>query len=217
MDPTTPVRPQTPLRDAVLLHWIPLGAGSRLPVVRWNGRLFEAVAARRAGRAPQDLYHGALEVFSDGALFVIEMAPAWSRAGVDRGVAGVDRGVVGVGPVGLAWLGRSRLFRYEVRCWSDGVIPDLAWAVGEARLAVDDADRARRVLDLVGQVPLATWGRDELGAGDMWNSNSLVSWLLARAGADLSALGPPPNGRAPGWRAGLTLAARQQAGLVPRG
>jgi len=41
---------------------------------------------------------------------------------------------------------------------------------------------ARRVLELVEEVPTPVWGRDELGTGEMWNSNSLISWLLARSG-----------------------------------
>jgi hypothetical protein len=72
-----------------------------------------------------------------------------------------------------------------------------------------DAARAQRVLDLVPEVPALTWGRDELGAGDMWNSNSLISWLLARSGHDVDRVELPPRGRAPGWRAGLVLADQQ--------
>ena len=53
-----------------------------------------------------------------------------------------------------------------------------------------------------------TWGRDELGTGDMWNSNSLVAWLLARSGHEVSGLEPPGGGRAPGWSAGLVVAGR---------
>jgi hypothetical protein len=46
---------------------------------------------------------------------------------------------------------------------------------------VNDLARAQRVLDLVPSVPTPVWGRDELHTGEMWNSNSLTSWLLARA------------------------------------
>ncbi len=42
------------------LYWLPLGAGGHS--VRWNGRVFEAVAAARAGRSRRDLYHAALLV-----------------------------------------------------------------------------------------------------------------------------------------------------------
>ena len=41
------------------LYWLPLGAGGHS--VRLNGRVYEAVAARRAG-ARRDLYHSALVV-----------------------------------------------------------------------------------------------------------------------------------------------------------
>lgn len=44
----------------------------------------------------------------------------------------------------------------------------------------------------------------------MWNSNSLVAWLLACSGQDTASIGPPANGRAPGWHAGLVVAARRE-------
>ena len=56
--------------------------------------------------------------------------------------------------------------------------------------------------------PNATWGRDELRTGEMWNSNSLVSWLLSRSGHDTDSVVLPFRGRAPGWSAGLVVAAR---------
>ena len=67
---------------------------------------------------------------------------------------------------------------------------------------------ARTVLDLVPRCPVLTWGRDERLTGEMWNSNSLTAWLLARSGLDTDAIRPPAAGRAPGWNAGLTVAAR---------
>jgi hypothetical protein len=65
------------------------------------------------------------------------------------------------------------------------------------------------VLDLVAQVPTPVWGRDELGNGEMWNSNSVIAWVIARSGIDTSPIRPPAGGRAPGWRAGLAVAGRQ--------
>ena len=189
----------------VRLYWLPLGAGGH--VVGWIGLVYEAVAARWGHRTSNDLYHSALEVLLGRSRWVIEMAPAWSGESTERGV-------VRVGPVGLPLLGASALFRYEVRCWRGGVIPDADEAVDSPVLLSDDATRARRVLGLVPQVPALTWGRDQLGAGDMWNSNSLISWLLARSDHAVADIAPPPNGRAPGWRAGLALAA-QQAGEGP--
>ena len=40
----------------------------------------------------------------------------------------------------------------------------------------------------------------------MWNSNSVIAWLIARAGLDAHAIQPPFGGRAPGWNAGLVVA-----------
>ena len=185
--------------SSVALYWLPLGAGGS-GCVRWNGRLFEIAQARREHRRPQQLYHAALEVYLDAARYVIEMGPVWSHRDPRRGV-------VFEGPVGSTWLGHSRWFRYEVRCWSDGVIDDIAYAVGGPCVVSTDRDQVQRLLDLVAAAPRHTWGRDEAGAGDMWNSNSLVAWLLGRSGVALDGLGPPPGGRAPGWRAGVVCAA----------
>jgi hypothetical protein len=198
-----PFMPGPARRSQVDLFWIPLGAGESSGCVRWNGRLFEAVAARRRHRPARFLYHSALEVLLDGTRFTIEMTPAWGGP--------VERGVVGGGPVGLRFLGHSRFFRYEVRRWCDGSIPDLPYAVGGPRRMTDDRGQARHVLDLVPDFPAGTWGRDDFRTGDMWNSNSLTAWLLASAGipTDPSRVDPPPNSRAPGWNAGLVVAGRR--------
>ncbi len=185
---------------SVTLYWLPLGAGGHF--VRLNGRIFETVGAVAHRRRRCDLYHSALEVRLGDDRYVIEQGPVWNNTVTERGV-------VCEGPVGSRWLARSRLFRYEVRRWGDGVIPDAAEAVASPRLLSDDPVRARRMLELVAEVPRATWGRDELETGDMWNSNSLISWLLARSGHDAQAIALPPGGRAPGWEAGLVVAARQ--------
>jgi hypothetical protein len=185
------------------LYWLPLGAGGS--VVRWNGRLFEAVSAAAGRRRRRGLFHSALEVEVPEGRFVIEQAPA------GRG-DGASRGVVAVGPVGSRRAGRVRLFRYEVRRWRDGVIPDVAEAVASPRHLTDDAEVARTLLGLVPDVPTPVWGRDELGAGEMWNSNSIVAWLLARCGIPAGAIEPPAGGRAPGWAAGVVVAGREQPG-----
>ena len=181
------------------LYWIPLGAGGHC--VRLNGRAFEAVAARLDRRRPCDLYHSSLEVRVPGGRFTIEMAPV-------PDAHGAARGVVAGGPVGSRWAGRFRIFRYEVRCWPDGVIPDLDEAVESPRRLTADPEAARRVLDVAPRVPTPVWGRDELGAGEMWNSNSLTSWLIVRSGLRLEDARLPAQGRAPGWRAGIVAARR---------
>jgi hypothetical protein len=163
--------------------------------------------AARRHRGRRDLYHSALQIRSGGVTFAVEMGPVWN-------VASADRGVVCEGAVGARSLGRFRAFRYEVRCWPDGSIPDLAEAVGEPHRVTDDSAQVAAVLSVLPQVPPLTWGRDELGPRDMWNSNSLVSWALARTGCDMEPITPPPNGRAPGWLAGLHLADRQRTEVV---
>jgi hypothetical protein len=168
--------------------------------VRLNGKLFEVVAALLGRRERRDLYHAALEVKTGGDRYVVEQAPAWHD--------GPDRGVVAVGAVGTRSAGRLRLFRYEVRRWRDGAIPDVAEAVASPIRLTDDVRTAQALLALVPQVPTPVWGRDERHAGEMWNSNSTISWLLARAGLDVRSIALPPGGRAPGWHAGIDVAER---------
>jgi hypothetical protein len=185
---------------SVDLYWIPLGAGHH--IVRVSGKLYEALKGISERRPRTDLYHSALEIILPGDRSIIESAPI-------PDLRGSERGVVAEGPVGMRWLGRFRLFRYEIRSWRGGSIPDVRYAVASPVRATTDVECAKRVIELVPRVPTPVWGRDELATGDMWNSNSLVSWLLARAGIETAALQPPVGGRAPGWEAGLTVAARQ--------
>jgi hypothetical protein len=160
----------------------------------------EAAAARLQRRRPQPLFHAGLEVWADGERWVIEQTP------VPPGPP-ARRGVVGQGPVGARCLGRLRVFRYEVRRWRGGEIPDLAWAAERRRVSTDPA-AAARLLGLAPQVPLGVWGRRMPGTDEMWNSNAIVAWLLARTGLPAAGLHPPGGGRAPGWRAGLVVAER---------
>jgi hypothetical protein len=187
----------------VILYWIPLGAGDPTPLVRWSGRVYEALRARRERCRPRALYHSALEVHVGEERHVIETGPAWGH--LDPG-----RGVAAQGPVGFPRWGSRRAFRYEVRRWRDGVVVNGPLAA-EIRRLPTDAYRARRLLALVPELPTPTWGRDELGTGDMWNSNSVVSWLLAASGHDAE-VPPPAGGRAPGWSAGRAVAARAVVG-----
>jgi hypothetical protein len=185
---------------AIDLHWIPLGAGAH--VVRLSGKVYEAITAFIGRRPRCALYHTALEVGASDGRFVIESAPI-------RDSEGRERGVVAEGPVGTRWAERFRLFRYEIRRWRGGSIPDANEAVLSPVRVANDLVRAELILDLVPSVPTPVWGRDELRTGDMWNSNSLTSWLLVRAGVDTEHLQPPSGGRAPGWDAGLVVAGRE--------
>lgn len=186
----------------VELYWLPLGAGGHS--VRLNGRVFEAILAWRERRPPRALYHSALIVRVPEGAVTIEMGP------VMRGDPAA-RGVVAQGPVGSRWAGWLRVFRYEVRCWPGGVIPDVAEAVDSPRRLTGDPLVARRLLERAPRMPTPVWGRDELGAGEMWNSNSVIAWLIAAAGLPVAEIHPPPGGRAPGWGAGVVVAARTAA------
>ena len=186
------------------LYWIPLGAGGA-GFVRLNGRLYEAIRARAERRTPLDLYHTALEVHTGGERFTIESA--WPSPDRDTG----SRGVEVEGPVGSPRLSRLRVLRYEVRCWRNGTIPDIGEAVASPHTVTDDPHTTQRVLDLVPSLPALTWGRDETGTGDMWNSNSVISWLLTRSGIAADTVAPPPGGSAPGWKAGIEIARLSEA------
>ncbi len=167
-------------------------------MVRHTSRWWEWTHAALARRKPQLLLHAALEISVDDGHYVIEVAPEWSGPRVARGV-------VATGPVGLRFLGRSTLFRYEVRCWPGGRIPDRSWAVRTSILSENDAT-ARLLLRRIPEVPTLTWGRNVLDTGDMWNSNSVVSWLLTVSGIAAVDLERPDGGRAPGWVAGVAMA-----------
>lgn len=184
---------------AVDLYWLPLGAGGRS--VRLNGKVFEYLAAAVQRRERRDLYHSALIVTIDDESWTIELCPE---------VKGDHGGVAG-GIVGSRILGGLRLFRYEARCWPGGSIPDIAEAVASPVRVSTNRDAAVRVLEHAPAIPTPVWGRDELGAGEMWNSNSVISWLLERAGVDTDEIDLPPNGRAPGWDAGVVVARRRVA------
>jgi hypothetical protein len=193
-------------RFGIDLYWLPLGAGGNF--VRLNGRIYEAIKACIGRRPVRDLYHSGLEVFVPDGRYVIEMTPV-----VDG--RGRERGVVAEGPVGARWAGRFRIFRYELRRWRVGAIPDMSEAVDSPRRLSGDLSDARRLLELVPQMPMLVWGRDEVKAGEMWNSNSMISWLIAGTGLDTDSIKPPAGGRAPGWNAGLVVAARESAAATP--
>lgn len=188
--------------DFVDLYWLPLGAGGSS--VRINGKVFEAVASRLQHRGAMALYHSALIVGCDGVEYAIEQTPAGRPPAASRGV-------VASAPVGMRSAGRIRIFRYEIRCWAGGAIPDINEAVESPQRLSQNDDRAARVIDGIRAVPTPVWGRDELGAGEMWNSNSVIAWVLERAGFDAAKIPFPTGGRAPGWAAGWRVARRDGA------
>ena len=189
----------TPPLAAVDLYWIPLGAGGHS--VRLNGKVFEAAVSLVERRRPLDLYHAALVVHVTEGRYTIESTSVPSADAQARGaVAG--------GPVGSRWAGRFRVFRYEIRCWLDGVIPDLDEAVESPQRLTQDAELARRVLELTPHVPTPVWGRDEFEAGDV--ELELARLLAPRSQRDRRGAGPDAGGgRAPGWDAGVAVARRR--------
>jgi hypothetical protein len=184
---------------SVALYWIPLGAGGHS--VRFNGIVYEALRAAIERRARCDLYHSALELVLPAGRFMVEMTPVPDRHGDQRGV-------VAEGPVGTRAARRLRIFRYEVRRWRDGVVPDLGYAVDSPQVLSTDIATVQRVFDLLPSMPSLVWGRDESHAGEMWSCNSITSWALAQAGIDADAISMPPRARAPGWDAGIAVARR---------
>jgi hypothetical protein len=171
------------------LYWLPLGAGGHS--VRFNGRVFEAVAARLQHRSASDLFHSALEVrLAAGGRFTIEQAPV-------PDARGAERGVVAEGAVGARWAARLRIFRYEVRRWRDGVIPDVDEAVESPVRLTEDAGVAQRLWNEVPRIPTPVWGRDELDAGEMWNSNSIIAWLITRSRLPIEQIQPPSRAARP--------------------
>jgi hypothetical protein len=200
-------RPSVGSEALLELLWIPLGAGEKSGLVHASGRAFEAVSARLQRRARCDLFHSALVARHDGQTFAIEQAPAW-------GAGPGDRGVVATGPVGLRWLGRSALFRYEVRRWAGGVIPDAASAVGGPQRA---ADRRRTRRASAGSRPFCP--SHDVGAGRAGNRRH-VELELAGVVAARQQRALPRRRAAPGPGAGAGMAGgagRGAAGPVSRG
>ena len=184
-------------QTGVSLYWIPLGAGAS--VVRTNGRLYEAATAALQGRPRCALYHSALEIVLPEGRFMVEMTPV-----PDHG--GAARGVVAEGPVGTRAAARLRLFRYEIRRWRDGVVPDLSFAVESPICISEDPASTRAVFEALPHVPPLVWGRDEHHVGEMWSCNSITSWALTTARIDTRKIALPRGGRAPGWDAGRVVA-----------
>ncbi|MBI2767264.1 MAG: hypothetical protein HYX53_15315 [Chloroflexi bacterium] len=179
------------------LYWLPVGAGThfqRASLIAY-GALLAAVTRRpRAG-----FVHAALKLRLDGRPYTLELMPIPARQ---------ETAPFLTGPVGWRPAGRLRLFRYQLLCREGAVLPDEGWVVGSPLRLTSDCATADRVLDCARRVPPFTWGRRAKGTGEMWTSDSAVSWLLSVAGIDAAAIAVPAGMQAPGWRAGLELALR---------
>lgn len=174
------------------MWWLHVGAGGH--VARRTSAWWERATAARQHRPPQVLVHAVLEVEDDDGVVAVDMGPTWGKE------AAAARRVLMVGPVGSPALGWCPFFRYELRVVPSGV-DESAVVASSARVSLPAG-----VLDDLAHVPGYTWGRDEAAVGDMWTSNSVVAWLLARAG--VNEVAPPPGHRAPGWAAGTVVARR---------
>lgn len=177
---------------------MPVGAGTpRLQ--RASLRLWEAFEAARARRTRTVLYHSALKLHTEGRTRTLELMPAFIDSASPPLLTG---------PVGAGLAGRLRVFRYQLVCTDVEALPDEQWAVESPQVLAHDESVARAIIALAPAVPPYTWGRRVRGTSEMWTSDSVISWLLLRAGVDLAAMHIPAGGRAPGWEAGLEVASR---------
>ncbi len=151
-------------------------------------------------RPARPLFHSALIVDDGSDEYAIELCPESGDG---------DHGRVAGGPVGSPLLRGLRIFRYEARCWAGGEIPDLDYAVDSPALLSSEREAAEAIIAATKRIPTPTWGRDELATGEMWNSNSVIAWLLAVGGLPAESMTPPRGGRAPGWKAGVEVARRE--------
>src|SRR5690606_37289144 len=143
MNDISPSDPPNSPSTGIVLWWLPVGAGAPTRISQITSQWWERLQAWREKRDPQRLVHAALEVFSGGERFVIEMGPEWSDPHIEH------KGVVVCGPVGLRALGRSGLFRYEIRCWANGELSDRSWAIGGPVTVSTDEVAARTLLQRI--------------------------------------------------------------------
>jgi hypothetical protein len=90
--------------------------------VRLNGIVYEALSLASIGAARVTSTTRRSTSGLRGGRFVIEMTPV--RAG-----GGTKQDIVALGAVGSRRGSRFPIFRYEIRRWRDGYIPDVAEAV----------------------------------------------------------------------------------------
>ena len=177
---------------------MPVGAGTpRLQ--RASLRLWEAFEAARARRTRTVLYHSALKLHTEGRTRTLELMPAFIDSASPPLLTG---------PVGAGLAGPPRPLPHQRVCTHRGGAPPRRWGGERAQGLAHDESVARAIIALAPAVPPYTWGRRVRGTSEMWTSDSVISWLLLRAGVDLAAMHIPAGGRAPGWEAGLEVASR---------
>jgi hypothetical protein len=178
--------------DHVDLHWIPTGAGTQ---IARNMKAYEWLAATLARRPRVVLCHAALKVELDGRHYTMELTPVTPHKDVIPAPV--------TGPVGARFAARFRIFRYQLCTVECPALPDEEWTIGEPVRVAPDGATAERIFEAAAVVPPYVWGRRVPGTTEMWTSNSVISWLLRRAGIEAANITLPAGTRAPGWRAGL--------------
>lgn len=175
------------------LYWLPVAAGKLSPARKWSLWVWEALDAAAHRRPRKKLYHSALKLADDaGRVHTVELMPDFAAEAYPPAVTG---------PVGFRGADRWRWFRYRLSCRPAECLPDEDWTVAVVR--VGDGAAAARVIESAPSVPRHVWGRRAAGTNEMWTSDSAISWLLLKAGVPLDGTAPPPEGRAPGWFAGI--------------
>jgi hypothetical protein len=101
---------------------------------------------------------------------------------------------------------------------AEGSVTGEVLRTGKAAALADAASDDRTTQPIVaaglGPALVIPW-RCAAGAGEMWNSNSVIAWLLARSGLPIDVIRPPAGGRAPGWQAGVAAAHRPPGTIGP--
>lgn len=156
----------------------------------------------------RDLYHSALEVQieedDECSLYIIEMQDYIREHALQLEVGQIKYGFFARGILGTlvaALVGPA----YGIRKWRNGRIVDadrLDLAHPNPQVLSTSCTDARRVLDLVSQVPSHRYGAD-------WTSNSVISWILEKASLNPAGTSPPVHGVVPGWREGVVAAGGQ--------
>ena len=66
---------------------------------------------------------------------------------------------------------------------------------------MSDGAHAQSSIEVLASASKLMLGRDELGAGPMWNFDSIAAWVLTRSQIDAEAVQPPSGGKTRGWSA----------------
>ena len=143
------------VKTAIDLHWIPLGAGGHS--VRFNGIVYESLAASIQRRPRYNIYHSALELTLPDGVYTVEMTPVPNSRGWERGL-------IAEGPLGSS--GRDDFGSSVTRSAGGRTVSSQTWAMPCHRHCISPTARVvERAFGLLPAVPALTWGRDESRRG----------------------------------------------------